>query len=226
VDITRMLTEETGLPVYLENAPIACAVAQMWMGDQHQTPADFVYVTVSDGVGAGVVVNGSLVRGSGYTAGEFGHVPIGFGGPKCLCGATGCLEAYTSNLATISRYCGFELSRDYVREAGLTVPDLITRARAGDARARSAIQETGRYLGLGISMIVNALNPSTVFVGGEITAAWDLIEPGIRRIVAAHALTRDAAATPIIPEQIGGFPRLRGAMALIATPAFAAPRVA
>jgi N-acetylglucosamine repressor len=226
VEITSLLAAATGLPVHLENAPIACAMAQMWLGEQDQTPADFVYMTVSDGVGAGVVVNGSIVRGNGYTAGEFGHAPLGFDGPRCLCGATGCLEAYTSNLATISRYCGHELSRDYVRETGLSLPDLITRARGGDAAARSAIQETGRYLGFGIAVIVSALNPSRIYVGGEITAAWDMIEPRIREVVASHALSPNAAGTPIIPEQIGGFPRLRGAMALVASPAFAAPKVA
>jgi N-acetylglucosamine repressor len=227
VDICTILADVTGLPVYIDNAPIACALAQMWLTNNGESsPSDFVYVTVSDGVGAGVVVNGSIVRGSGFTAGEFGHAPIGFEGEQCLCGARGCLEAYTSNLATISRYLGHELSRDYLRETGLTMADLITRARMGDARAESAIRETGRYLGLMIATIVNTLNPDRIFIGGEITGAWDLIMPGIRQSVADRALSPTAAATPIVPEQIGGFPRLLGALALVAAPLFAAPQVA
>ena len=119
--------------VHIENAPIACALAQMWLGKRgDEAPRDFVYVTVSDGVGAGVVVNGEVVRGHNNTAGEFGHVPIDPTGPTCLCGAHGCLEAYTSNLATLSRYLGHEFSptRDarLLHDSGLTIADVIARA--------------------------------------------------------------------------------------------------
>ena len=69
-------------------------------------PSNFVYVTVSDGLGVGVVLGGELVRGQHNIAGEFGHVPLNVDGPRCGCGATGCLEAYVSNLATLSRYFG------------------------------------------------------------------------------------------------------------------------
>jgi N-acetylglucosamine repressor len=230
VEIREMLSAAVGLPVFIENAPIACALAQMWLGQRGNGTGDFVYVTVSDGVGAGIVVNGQVVRGHNHTAGEFGHVSLDPAGPPCLCGSRGCWEAYTSNLATLSRYLGRPLSpeqsRAAMRELDITITDLITDARTGDERASEALAETGRYLGMGIAMIVNALNPSKIFVGGEITAAWDLIEGRIRTSVAERALTRAAAATPIIPEQVGGYPRLRGAMALVTAPLFAAPEVA
>ena len=103
--------------------------------------------------------------------------------------------------------------------------DVIRRAGNGDERARAALVETGRYLGLGLSVIVNALNPAQIFIGGEITAAWDLVEPSIRAEIGQRALTRQAAETPVIPEPGGGLPRLRGAIALVAAPAFAAPQV-
>jgi predicted NBD/HSP70 family sugar kinase len=108
----------------------------------------------------------------------------------------------------------------------LTIEDLITRARVGDGRARAAIEATGHYLGVGISNIINALNPSQVFVGGEITNAWDMIERSVRDVIIDRALTNAARSTPVVPEQMGGFPRLRGATALVAAPHFAAPRVA
>ncbi|MBV9775331.1 MAG: ROK family transcriptional regulator [Gemmatimonadetes bacterium] len=225
------LAAATGLPVFMENAPIACALAQMWMGQRGgDATSDFAYVSVFDGVGAGVVVNGQIVRGAGHTAGEFGHIPLYPDGPRCLCGARGCLEAHTSNLATLARYFGVELSapgtRPMLAESGVTVPELITRARTGDAPARSALEDTGRYLGLGLAMIVNALNPARIFVGGEITGAWDLIEPHVRAEIAERALTRTAAQTPIIPDLTTSNPRLRGATALVAAPVFAAPQVA
>jgi predicted NBD/HSP70 family sugar kinase len=230
VDIRDALSKGVGLPVYIENAPMACALAQMWLGQRGNSTDNFVYVTVSDGVGAGIVLNGQLIRGDSNSAGEFGHNPLDPDGPQCLCGAHGCWEAYTSNLATLSRYLGRELTPLWGgtvhQRATLTIEDLIARARGGDERAAQAIEATGHYLGVGIGGIINALNPSQVFVGGEITGAWDMIESAVREGILERALTRAAGATPVVPEQLGGFPRLRGATALVAAPHYAAPRVA
>jgi len=230
VDIRDALAEGVGLPVQIENAPMACALAQMWLGQRGNISDNFVYVTVSDGVGAGIVLNGQLIRGDSNSAGEFGHNPLDPDGPQCLCGAHGCWEAYTSNQATLSRYLGRELvplwGGAVHQPSSLTIEDLIARARGGDTRAASAIEATGHYLGVGIGSILNALNPSQVFVGGEITGAWDMIEGAVRQGILERTLTRAAASTPVIPEQMGGYPRLRGATALVAAPHFAAPRVA
>jgi predicted NBD/HSP70 family sugar kinase/ribosomal protein S25 len=230
VDIRSALAMGVGLPVYIENAPMACALAQMWLGQRGNSSDNFVYVTVSDGVGAGIVLNGQLIRGDSNSAGEFGHNLLDSDGPQCLCGARGCWEAYTSNQATLSRYLGRELipmwGQSTRQAVPLTIEDLIARARGGDVRATSAIEATGHYLGIGIASIVNALNPSQVFVGGEITGAWDMIEGAVREEILQRALTRAASVTPVIPEQLGGYPRLRGATALVAAPHFAAPRVA
>lgn len=231
VPIRDALAKAMNLPVQIENAPIACALAHMWLTQRgSEAPTDFVYVTVSDGVGAGIVVNGEVVRGAAQTAGEFGHVPVAIDGPRCLCGATGCLEAYTSNLATLSRYLGHELSatgtRKLLQESGITIMDVIVRARAGEERAKHALQETARYLGVGIASIINALNPAQIFVGGEIAAAWSDIEPLIREAIVARVLTAAGAATPITAEPATDHPRLRGAAALVAAPTFAAPKLA
>jgi len=217
--------------VHIENAPIACALAHMWLGQHGAEPAsDFAYVTVSDGVGVGIVVNGQVVRGQGNTAGEFGHIPITLDGPTCLCGSQGCLEAYTSNIATIKRYLGRDLSadqtRDLLRSSGLTVSDVIARARSGEPRAVAALDETAHFLGVGLAAVINALNPAQIVVGGEITAAWERVAPIVHAEVAKRALTAAASATPIIPEPAGSSPRLRGATALVTAPVFAAPQVA
>jgi predicted NBD/HSP70 family sugar kinase len=202
----------------------------MWLGQRGgDLPNDFVYVTVSDGVGAGLVVNRELVRGHGSAAGEFGHIPLSLDGPLCLCGSRGCLEAYTSNLATLSRYLGQQPSpgamREVLHSSGLTIGDVIGRARGGEARAIAALAETARYLGAGLGVIINALNPSVIFVGGEITALWDQLAPTVRAEIQKRALTTSAAATVIVPES-SSYPRLLGATALVASQLFAAPRVA
>jgi predicted NBD/HSP70 family sugar kinase len=231
VDVRDELASATGFEVQIENAPIACALAQMWLGQPgDDAPRDFVYVTVSDGVGTGVVVNGEVMRGHHNTAGEFGHVPIDPRGPHCLCGARGCLEAFTSNLATLSRYLGHPFSptgtRQLLQESGLTINDVIARARSGDRRARHALEDTARHLGVGLSVIVNTLNPGQIFVGGEITEAWDRLGPVIRDVIRERALTPFAADTMLVPEPASSYPRLRGATALVAAPLFAAPQVA
>lgn len=233
VELRDKLAAATGMPVQIENSGRACALAQLWLerGDA-TSPNSFVYISVSDGVGIGMVANGELVRGHYHSAGEFAHMPLNLDGPRCLCGASGCWEAYISNLATLSRYFGWNLSRlspnslrDSVQNS-FTVLDLIARAKGGDVKAIAAIQATGRFLGLGLGTIVKVVDPDCIYLGGEITEAWELIESTVREALAERALTENAARTPLRVTSNQESPRLRGAAALIAAPTFAAPRVA
>ena len=233
VDIQSKLSAATGLPVHVENSGRACALAQLWLEKGETTTGhNFVYISVSDGVGTGIVVNGELLRGRDHVAGEFGHMPFSLDGPRCMCGARGCWEAYTSNLAILSRYFGWNLSKlspkhlKQVERKSFTILDLITRARSGDARALNALQTSARFLGLGIATIVNTVNPDGIYLAGEITAAWDLIEESVRSAIAERALTSAAARTPLHVTSAQEYPRLRGAAALIAAPTYAAPQVA
>jgi N-acetylglucosamine repressor len=231
IDLRTPLSEALGVPVHIERDAVACALSQLWSEQRNSADGidNFVYVTVSDGVGTGLVVNGEVARGQSNTAGEFGHVPLSLDGPTCMCGARGCWEAYASNLATVARYFGRETSTreagTRLRESGFSITDLIARFRSGDAVARAALEDTGRYLGAGIVGIIHALNPGRIVVGGEITAAWDVLGPAIEAVIEERALTATAAATPIIPQPAEGYPRLRGATALVVAPVFAAPRV-
>lgn len=230
VNLRDPLALALGIPVQIENSGKACALAQLWATRSDVIASgNSVFVSVSDGVGVGIVVNGEVLRGRHNTAGEFGHVPLSIDGPKCSCGATGCWEAYVSNLATLSRYFGRDLSDPRPRDAetaSFTVEDLIARARAGDAKALAALNSTARYLGLGLASIVNALDPARVYIGGEITTAWSLIEPIVRSAVRERTLTEFGGATEIHVVPAEDHPRLRGAVALVAAPAFAAPMVA
>ena len=103
---------------------------------------------------------------------------------------------------------------------------LVARARQGDARALTSIQSTARYLGLGLANVVNGLNPARVFLTGEITTAWDLIEGTVREGLKERSLTEALAATRVHVASSVENPRLRGAAALVAAPTFAAIRVA
>jgi predicted NBD/HSP70 family sugar kinase len=180
-----------------------------------------VFVNVSDGVGVGVVIGGEVLRGRHNVAGEFGHLPLNVDGPRCACGASGCWEAYVSNLATVSRYVGLALAPGQPvppEVARLRVDDVVARARDGDARAHAAILSTGHYLGLGLASIVNALDPELVYIGGEISAAWDVIEPTVRAALAQRVLVAAAADVNVAVVPSGEHPRLRGAASLVGAP--------
>ena len=230
VNLRDPLAAAIGFPVHIENSGKACALAQLWATRSDvMTAGHSVFVSVSDGVGTGIVVNGELMRGRHNTAGEFGHVPLSIDGPRCSCGATGCWEAYVSNIATLSRYFGRDLAEPGPRDVDastFTVEDLIARARAGDAKALAAINSTARYLGLGLASIINAIDPARVYVGGEITTAWSLIEPIVRSALRERTLTEFGGMTEVHVVPAEEHPRLRGAVALVAAPAFAAPMVA
>ncbi len=142
VDLREPLAAATGLPVQIENSGRACALAQMWAlrGDHATATGDLVFVSVSDGVGVGVIMNGEVLRGRHNIAGEFGHVPLSLDGPQCSCGSNGCWEAYVSNRATLARYFGRPANTATARRrrsiVTFTVEDLITRARAQRRQGR------------------------------------------------------------------------------------------
>jgi len=156
-------------------------------------------------------------------------VPLSIDGPLCSCGANGCWEAYISNPATLSRYFGRNMAErrpQSIDIAEFTIEDLIARSRNNDSKAITTLQSTARYLGLGLASIVNALDPSMIYIGGEITEAWDLIEAQVRDAVRERTLTSVLGEAPIRIVPAVEYPRLRGAVALVTAPAFAAPKVA
>lgn len=233
IDIREPLVRATGLPVFIENAAKACALAQLWnsRGSAEQ-PHNFAHVMVSDGIGVGVVINGELFRGENFMAGEFGHLPLNLDGPQCACGKKGCWEIYASNLTTVSRYLGTGIykqgrnSDSLVEKGKFNINNLVELALAGDMKARESIEATAYYLGIGIADVVLALDPVCIYLEGEITAAWNLVEPIVREALLERSLTEKVSKVPIITNSIFDHPRLRGAIALVSAPVFAMPKVA
>jgi predicted NBD/HSP70 family sugar kinase len=218
VDLKEPLESATGLPVQIENAANACALAEVWSGP-HEGMSDLVAVTVSDGIGTGIIANGHLVRGPSGAAGEFGHVCLDPQGPECKCGARGCWEVFASNAAAVRNYGGqrAEGSRRAEEKAGkdpvTSFADILSLAERGDRRAGEVLGEMAHYLGLGIAMLVNGLAPSVIVVVGEVTRAWKRVGPIIQGVVRECAHTH--AATRIVPSDDATQPRLRGTIALV-----------
>jgi predicted NBD/HSP70 family sugar kinase len=228
VDLRDPLRTATQLPVVVENSVKACMLAQVWaLGADVPGDGAVAFVNVSDGVGVGIAIDGKLLRGLHSIAGEFGHVPLDLQGPRCSCGQSGCWEAYVSKRAILARYLDRDPSWPGSAEpAGFGVEDVIGRARAGDEKAAETLRQTAFYLGRGLATLVKAIDPRRIYLGGEITAAWDLIGPAVRQALREHALIAEAGETEIFTVPVADYPRLRGAAALVSTPAFAAPIVA
>ena len=228
--LAALESEFDGIDIHLENAGRACALSQIWsvLGDGHALH-DIVFVSVSDGVGVGVIMNGELVRGQHNIAGEFAHIPLSIDGPQCSCGARGCWEAYISNPAVLSRYFGNNINdpQSHLNGAAeFAINDLISRARTNDSKALLTLNLTARYLGLGLASIINAVDPSRIYINGELMEAWDLMEPVVHEVLKERTLIPASDETSIRIVAGIDHPRLRGAAALVTAPAFAAPKVA
>lgn len=214
VDIRNPLVEATGLEVELENAANACVLAAVWF--DHAPERNLVVLTVSEGIGTGILANGQLVRGLGGMAGEFGHVPVDPRGPLCGCGSRGCWEVFASNRAALRYY--FESDAD---PGGLSFPELLSRADHGDARAANALETMAHHLGRGMRMVVAGLAPERIVVVGDLTRSWHRFGPIIEAEVRAQTLA--GGCTPhVTPANEDGMARLRGTVALVLQKHFSA----
>lgn len=216
VDLKALLESSTGLPVQIENAANACALAEVWSGP-HEGMSDLIAVTVSEGIGTGIISNGHLVRGPSGAAGEFGHVCLDPQGPPCKCGGRGCWEVYASNTAAVRNYRNSDLSREAEdgnsKEPGISFADILLLAERGDGKAGEVLDKMARYLGLGIAMLVNGLAPAVIVVVGEVTRAWKRVGPIVQSVVRDCARTH--AGTLVVPADDAARPRLRGTIALV-----------
>ncbi len=214
IDLKTPLSRATGLEVELENAANACALAEVWFGPNDNV-RDLVVVTVSEGIGTGLFVNGQLVQGPNGMAGEFGHTTLEAGGPTCGCGNRGCWETLASNRAAV-RYYG---------QAGESSPEptyeeLLTLADQGNVKAARALETQAAWLGRGLRMLATGIAPAAVVIVGEITRAWNRFAPLIEREVTASSLP--GPAPRIQPAHDGETARLRGTVALVLQKHFAA----
>jgi predicted NBD/HSP70 family sugar kinase len=228
VNLQQMLESAVGLPVNLENAANACALAEFWFGRHPENVRNLVAVTVSEGIGVGLLLNGQLVHGADAMAGEFGHVSLTDEGPPCKCGKRGCWERYASNSAAIARYEAAARVRRSSSRAKGAVPmrfeDLVALAERGDDRASAALDEMGHWLGTGLAALVTGLSPEVIAIVGEVTGAWDRVGPIVARVVKARGLPQQS--TRIVPTDRATQPRLRGAVTLVVQQHFGAPNVA
>jgi predicted NBD/HSP70 family sugar kinase len=206
LDLQTRLQRATGLGVKMDNVANGCALSEVWFGDSDGVH-DLVVVNVSEGIGAGIFVNGRILRGKDGMAGEFGHIQIESDGPLCACGGTGCWESFASNRAGLQYYQ--QLSG---KPALPSFEALLRLAQSGDAIAISAIEKMCLYLGRGLRMIAAALAPSEIVVVGEITNAWYLFGSTIEAEMKRNSLPGIPRLRPSVESSSA---RLRSAVALV-----------
>jgi predicted NBD/HSP70 family sugar kinase len=206
-DIKHTIERGMGLPAEMENAATACLMSELWFGRMDGV-RNAVLITVSEGIGAGVMTNGHLVSGQHGMAGEFGHIPLDPAGPLCGCKAKGCWEMYASCNAALRYYNELE-----PKAKRITYHELLNLAEEGNARAVEALKMQARYIGKGLRMVTAALSPEVILVAGDVTSAWHRFASIIEAELAASTL---AGKPPrLAPTHEGDVARLRGAAALL-----------
>ena len=227
-DLKTPLEKATKLPVELENAANSCALTEICFGRRAEGLRNLVVVTVSEGIGCGLILNHQLVQGSTGTAGEFGHAALVQDGLECSCGNRGCWEMYASNSAAVRYYSQANSPsrgrRSNTLEKTINFDHLLRLAEQRDGKAVEALRQMAEYLGRGLAPLVAGLAPDMIVIVGEVTRAWHQVGPIIKDTVRQHSFTR--AETQIVPSDPITQPRLRGTIALVLLKHFGAPAIA
>ncbi|WP_030436831.1 ROK family transcriptional regulator [Actinoplanes subtropicus] len=198
VDLRKSLLTALNQPSYpllVENDANLAVLAEQRFGGQGAT-ADLVYLAGGAGIGAGIICDGRLLRGGRGFAGEFGHLPIDPAGPLCGCGRRGCLEAMAGLGALIRR--ALPETTASPSEFGPHVDEIHQLAKAGDPRVLEALAATGRYLGQGIAILANLLNPECVALGGYFTVLAPWLIPDAERELLAGSVAGHGGGTRVI----------------------------
>ena len=210
VPIRSILQNETQIPVYVENDANAPALSELWYGPMELWSAHcMLFVLVVEGIGTGLILDGELYAGSRIGLGGFGHIPMDPKGPVCSCGNTGCLEALASDGATLQR---FNQARKNANKQVGTVSDLVALAQAGNHAARDELRTTAAVIGRGLKGLAHGLAPEVIVIGGQITAAWPMLEPILTKelqgeyLVPGVSLPQLRAASVEQPSFFGAFP--------------------
>jgi predicted NBD/HSP70 family sugar kinase len=193
------------VPVSVDNDANLGALAELTHG-AGRGASELVYLKVSSGIGAGLILGGRLHRGTGGVAGELGHILVAPEGAVCRCGNRGCLETAASTGALLEM-----LRRSH---GELTVAEMLRLARDGDLGCRRVIADAGRVVGSAVAVVLNLLNPQLLVVGGDLAEAGDLLLDGVRSSVRLAALPAAADAAGVVAGVLGERAQVLGALAL------------
>lgn len=223
VPIAQMIEDEFHIPTRIDNDVRCAALGELKFGAGRGCE-NFICITVGTGIGSGIVINGKVVRGATNAAGELGHIKLQMnGGPICGCGDTGCLEAFASGPAIVA------MAQDYIKggkstkfremaaaEGGEITPYMVAKAaEEGDPVAKRIFEIVGEYIGIGLTSVINLLNPERVIIGGGVAESGELLLAPIRKTIKERAMVVAGNAVEIVPAQLGNSAGVIGASMLI-----------
>ena len=229
--LKSFLERRLKLPVFITNDANAAAVGEQVFGTGRRV-RDFVYLTISTGIGGGIILDGKLLVGASFGAGEVGHTIIVSDGERCGCGRRGCLEAYASGTA-IANYMKSQIRLGRKSKLSLTPNPLPRRGRGkgegvelnaetiaqaakkGDVLSQEAYRRAGHFLGIGLANLINVLNPRMLILGGSVMKSSGLLWPSMIRSARAHAWPSLYAACRIVKTGLRDRVGDLGALALV-----------
>ena len=210
VPIAEILSEKLNLDVYIENDVNACAVGEKIYGACKEKD-DFLWITVSNGIGGALYLQGKLYTGATGNAGEIGHFIVEEDTEAvCGCGKCGCLEAMAS---------GKGIERAYAKITGMhkTAQEIALQAKAGDAVSAEVFEKAGGYIGKALAYAVNLLNLQTVVIGGGVSESFDLLAPFISKALDKYIFRQGNRSVCIQKTGLGYYAALVGAAAVAKT---------
>jgi len=226
VPFAHILSESlSGIPVHIENISNAAALGEKVYGIGKECP-NLIYLNVSMGIGAGVIIDNNVFRGARGYAGEIGHVPMNpYGGPKCPCGREGCLEAFCGVPAVLRRVKA-EVSDEEFRELGIDKDSIqiphLTKPPLSDIREiQRIVDETGRMISVAIAHLVLLFDTQMVILGGELGRVGDSFLEMVIRSARARSLAEFMERVQIVRSTMHQYPELMGAYVLAMEEVFA-----
>lgn len=183
IEIKKQIEQKVDYPVIIDNDVRMMAYAEKWEGKD-----DFIFIYTGYGIGSAIVLDGNLLHGKNWSAGEFGHMTIKEDGPDCICGDKGCLNALISVKNLVKKYYDNlpeELGHEEIEKRW---NNLVLDAKSGKKAAKKIFEDVGKYLGIAIANVINLLDPQHIIIGGVYTSAEDILYPIIKKEVEKHAL--------------------------------------
>jgi glucokinase len=198
IPLKNLLTQRFSLPVYVEHDGNAGALAEFYFGAGRNF-RNVIFITMGTGFGAGLILNGQLYRGSSDTAGEIGHIRIAEDGPLCY-GKAGSLEGYASGTGIVKLA---QTMYPDIWSGSATVIEIYDDYKGGSNEARAVIERAGFYLGRGLAILADTLNPERIILGGIGMRLGEALLAPAKRVFYEEALKQAAEACEIVPAQLG-----------------------
>ncbi|WP_207702368.1 ROK family glucokinase [Candidatus Enterococcus ferrettii] len=219
--VKQVIEKETGIAFFLDNDANVAALGERWKGAGENDP-DVVFVTLGTGVGGGIVMNGQLLHGVAGCAGEIGHVTVDPEGFECTCGKRGCLETVASATGVVrvarqlaEEYAGgSELKARLDNGEDITSKDIFELAAKNDDLALRVVDKVTFYLGLACGNIGNTLNPSTIIIGGGVSAAGEFLRSRVEAYFKQFTFPQVRNSTKIKLAELGNEAGVIGAASL------------